>query len=268
MELRLLGPVELRVGDVSAPIGRRQVRHVLAALAVDAGRVVPLEALIERVWDDPPGRARGSLQVHVSRLRRLLRLTPGAEGVEVAGRHGGYILELDPTRVDLLAFRRLVLGARDVRDARPSASGDRARLSALRTALDLWQGEPLAGLPGGWAGRLRHRWRQEQAEAMTLWAAAETRAGHPAAAIGPLSELADEHPLSEPVAAALMDVLHHAGHCAEALSRYQAIRARLAEELGTDPGPELQRVHTAVLRGERGAGPARDASLRGGAGGT
>src|SRR6266550_3895736 len=114
---------------------------------------------------------------------------------------------------------------------------------------------PLAGLPGEWAERTRVSWRQQYVDAVVAWAQAELAAGDPAAVVGPLSELAGEHPLVEPVAAVLMRALVAAGRTADALDRYTTIRRRLADELGTDPGPELRTVHQAVFSGELAPSP-------------
>ncbi len=88
------------------------------------------------------------------------------------------------------------------------------------------------------------------------WAQAELGRGNAAALIGPLTALTGEYPLVEPLAAVLMHALSAAGHRSQALDSYAAIRARLAEELGVDPGAELQRLHRAILRGEVEPAPA------------
>jgi Bacterial transcriptional activator domain/NB-ARC domain len=113
----------------------------------------------------------------------------------------------------------------------------------------LWRGEPLGGLTGQWAERARRSWRQEHQDAVIAWAQAQVQAGDAAAAVAPLTELAAEHPLVEPVAAALIRALHAAGRSGAALEAYTAVRRLLAEELGTDPGPELQGLQRATLRG-------------------
>ncbi len=241
MHFRLIGPVELdSVGQV-IEIGSPQQRLLAAALAVDAGRLVSVESLMDRVWDDPPAAARRTLHVLISKMRRVLenasRRDP--EDVTVVRRSGGYVLQLSPDSVDLLRFRRLADDARQIDGA--------ARVTLLRAAVELWQGEPLSGLPGNWAGRARSAWRQEYLEAAVAWAQAELRSGDPAATIGALTSLAEEFPLAESVSVALIRALSAVCRPADALAHYARARQRLADELGIDPGTELQAAFQAAL---------------------
>ncbi|GAA4439859.1 AfsR/SARP family transcriptional regulator [Phytohabitans houttuyneae] len=249
MELRLLGPVEVHTGTRRLAGGRPQQAVVLAALAVDAGRLVPVESLIVRVWgSSPPPRARQLLQTHINRIRRMLGEAAGGGGL-VVRRADGYLLELAPERVDMHRFGRLV--------ERAAAAGHSAedRVELLREALGLWRGEPLAGLSGQWVEHTRHVWRQQRLSALLAWARAELEVSNAPAVIDRVTGELAEHPLVEPLAAVLMRALAAAGRAAEALDRYAATRAHLAEELGADPGPELQAVHQAILRGEGGPPP-------------
>ena len=244
MQLRLIGPVEIEsVGQVTE-VGPPQQRLLAAALAVDAGQPVSVESLIDRVWDDPPAGARRTLHVLISKMRRTLerasRREAGAETVTVVRRSGGYVLQLSPDRVDLLRFRRLAEDARQAEGAE--------RVTLLRAAVELWQAEPLSGLPGQWAGRARAAWVQEYLEAAVAWAHTELRSGDPAATIGTLTMLADEYPLAESVSAALVQALCAVRRPADALARYARARQRLADELGVDPGAELQAAYQAALR--------------------
>ncbi|MEV5845687.1 BTAD domain-containing putative transcriptional regulator [Streptomyces sp. NPDC051985] len=257
MELRLLGPVELSVQGRTAEVGPPQRRTVLAALAVDTGRPVPADALIRRVWgDDPPDGARRALHAHVARLRRLCEETedPGHPRLRLVRRSGGYLLEARPDQVDIHRFRQLAGQARE------TGRTDEARAALLREALGLWHGEPLAGLGGQWAAQVREAWRRQHVDAAVAWAQVESRVSDPVAVIGPLTELLDAYPLVEPLTEALMRALHAAGRSAEALNSYAAVRKRLAEELGTDPGAELRKVHEAILRGGLAGSVARPAS--------
>jgi DNA-binding SARP family transcriptional activator/tetratricopeptide (TPR) repeat protein len=238
MDIRLLGPVEVWSGAGVADPGPPRQRCLLAALAVDAGRPVSTDALVDRVWGDaPPGGGRHALHVHIARLRKAL---PG--GAPLIHRDGGYLLDVDPDRTDMYRFRRLVEQARD----RPDAE----RVDLLGSALDLWRGEPLAGLNGDWVGRVRDGWRQRRLEAVLAWARAQLRLGHHGAVISQVQDLVAEYPLAEPLAAVLITTLARAGRGAEALDRYADTRRLLGEELGAEPGPELQDVHRALLRGE------------------
>ncbi|MEU2421982.1 BTAD domain-containing putative transcriptional regulator [Streptomyces sp. NPDC007851] len=246
VELRLLGPVELSVRGRTVEVGPPQRRTVLAALAVDSGRPVPVDALITRVWGaEPPDGARRALHAHVARLRRLCErtATAGESPLHLVRRSGGYLLEALPEQVDVHRFRQLADRARE------GGRTDGERAALLREALGVWRGEPLAGLGGPWAARVREAWRRQHVDAAVAWAHAESRVSDPVSVIGPLTELLGEYPLVEPLAEALMRALRAAGRGAEALDAYAAVRKRLAEELGVDPGAELRKIHEAILRG-------------------
>jgi DNA-binding SARP family transcriptional activator/tetratricopeptide (TPR) repeat protein len=243
---RLLGQVQAWAGVHELDLGPPQRRLVFAALAVDARHLVPMDVLISRVWDEPPRGASQSLRVHIARLRRMLS-EPGAP--RLVHRPGGYILDVDPESIDLHRFRRLTA----------ERIGD--RLAALRSALALWQGEPLTGLPGGWAERTRARWSAQRLDATVAWAHAELAAAGSAAVINAVPEMMDRYPFAEPLAAVLMRALHLAGRTPEALACFAATRRRLADELGVDPGRELLRVHEAILRGEIDLGDATPATV-------
>ncbi|WP_233159068.1 AfsR/SARP family transcriptional regulator [Actinophytocola xanthii] len=254
MELRLLGEMRLRAGGTSLDVGGRRQQAVLAALAVDAGRPVGIETLIDRVWDAaPPARARDLLYSRLSRLRQLVRQANAAAGEPVAKlerRPAGYVLDLDADLVDLHRFRRLVEHGRDPR------LGDAQRSAALGEALALWRGTPLANLSGAWVEQVRDVWHQARLDALVQWARLCLRLGHAAEVIGVLQDVVAEHPLVEPLEVLLMRALRAAGRDAEALHRFAAVRQRLADELGTDPGAELRDLHQAILRGEPEPAPA------------
>jgi DNA-binding SARP family transcriptional activator/tetratricopeptide (TPR) repeat protein len=250
MELRLLGPVELHRAGRAIRCGGPRQRSVLAALAVDAGRAVPTDLLIDRVWgESPPNRVRHALHVYIARLRQLLSgpaTDPSA--ARVLHRSGGYVLEMDPERVDLHRFLTLVDHAR----GRPSADES---ATLLGEALGLWRGPPLADLPGQWAARVRQAWQQHYLDTVLAWSDALATVGRPGTALAHLTELAAEHPLVEPVAAALMRALHAAGRSADALEHYAKTRRCLSDELAAEPGAQLRDLHRQILAS--GVGPTR-----------
>jgi DNA-binding SARP family transcriptional activator/tetratricopeptide (TPR) repeat protein len=233
VEFYLLGPVRLSVAGRTATVGEPRQQAVLAVLLLEAGHTVDVDTLVDRLWGDfPPPQARRSLQAHITRIRRALESAePG--GARLTREAGGYRLDIRPDQVDLFRFRRAM------------ETGDRA---ALRAGLDLWRGEPLAGLRGDWVERVRRTLHQEHTAAVVTWAEAEIRAGDAAATITRLTELAEEHPLDEAVTATLIRALYAMGRPAAALTRYDRIRRALRDELGADPGPVLSSVHKAVLR--------------------
>lgn len=247
MEFLLFGEVQLRVAGQALDVGTPRQQAVLAALAVDAGRPVPIETLIDRVWgDEPPGEARNVVYSHLSRIRQLLTTVTELSGTRtgISRRSAGYVLEIDPGAVDLNRFAHLVERGNDTRET----DGDRA--AALREALAVWRDAPVAGLQGGWADGVRATWHRRRLDAAVRWGELALRLGRSDAVIATMSDLAGEYPLAEPLEALLMRALHAAGRDAEAVDRYAVVRQRLADALGTDPGPELRALHEAILRGE------------------
>lgn len=242
MLLRLLGAVEVEITGRPLNVGPAQQRLVLAMLALNANHPVTTEALIDGVWDSAPNGARRTLHVLISRIRRLLDVVP--DDVQLIRRSGGYLLQLESDEVDVHRFNRL-----GVRAGAPDLDhGEQAAL--LREALDLWRGEPLAGLPGEWAARTRQEWRQRHIGVAVEWAGAALAAGRADETIGPLIALTGEYPLVESLIEILMRALCAAGRNAEALQSYARFRTGLASELGIDPGPRLQSMYLAALRGE------------------
>ncbi|MFJ8438952.1 AfsR/SARP family transcriptional regulator [Kitasatospora griseola] len=239
VDFRLLGEIEVRSAGRPLDIGTPQQQLVLAALLVDARRPVPIETLVDRVWGhDPPANPRPVLYAHLSRIRALLRRIDGGTPARIERRHAGYVLDVDPERIDLHRFRRLVA------DRQPD---DGTRAATLAEALDLWRGEPLAGLSGAWAAQVRAGWHQRRLDAAVQWAQTAFRLGRATAVISAVPDLAAEYPLAEPLEHVLIQALHATGRDAEALHRYGVVRRRLAEELGADPGRDLQTLYRTVL---------------------
>ncbi|GAA4442339.1 WD40 repeat domain-containing protein [Phytohabitans houttuyneae] len=243
VEIRLLGPVEVCAQERVTPVGPPQQQRLLAALAVDAGRMVTVQTLIDRVWDEAPRGARHTLNVLISRLRRVLQEGDSTR-TPIVYRSGGYVLDVEPSQVDVIRFFDKVAWARQPDRA------DHERVEALRQACDLWRGDPLAGIPGQWTASVRDAWQQQYLDAVLVWAQAELSVGNPSAVISLLTELSSAYPLVEPFAAALMRAHCALGRTADALAHYTSIRRRLVDELGVDPGSQLQHLHQAILRGE------------------
>lgn len=173
MEFRLLGPVELRLGDRLLDLGPRRQRTVVTALLVDAGRLVQADVLIDRVWGEAvPSQARSLLYTYLTRIRRVIDTVPGGLGRRLVHRSGGYLLEIDPQWVDLHRFRSLL------ERSRQPGCDDEQRAAALDAALALWRGTPLAGLSGIWSERTREGLKQQRIDALVLWGQTELRLGH------------------------------------------------------------------------------------------
>jgi DNA-binding SARP family transcriptional activator len=254
LTVELLGPLRVAVDGqpVELPAGR--LRALLAVLAMSAGRSVPTDRLASAVWGtEPGGDPRTNVRTNVKRLRRALGT---AEEALVVARPGGYLLAAEPDDVDALRFGRLLDEA--------AAATDRAtERSRLATALALWRGTPFDGIRSDWLGQfvapaLRERYLTGVERRVDL----DLASGSPNDVPDPaeLTALAERHPLRESLWMRLLRVLEAAGRPAEALERYETIRRRLAEELGTDPSAELQQVHADLLGG--GPPPADRAAPR------
>jgi DNA-binding SARP family transcriptional activator len=217
---------------------------LLAALLLRVGEVVSTDSLIASLWGEtPPRTAATSLQNLVSALRKLLG--PDA----VVTRAPGYQLCIDRESIDLCRFERLV------RDAAGREPEERVRM--LRDALALWRGEPLADVAfEPFAESEIFRLEELRLVATEDLIGAELEAGRDAELVPELEALVARNPLRERVRGQLMLALYRSGRQADALSTYQDARRTLLDELGLDPGPQLQQLHAAILRQEAGLHPA------------
>jgi len=223
VEIGLLGPLRLVVDGHAVPVPGARLPVLLAVLALSAGQTVPAERIGTAVWGaDSPVDARTNVQSNVRRLRRLL----GDSTVRTDG--AGYALVVKPEDVDALRFEALLDAGRG------------------EEALELWRGDPFDGLRSDWLDQAYGvRLRERHVDAVEQHGD-----------VTALVELADRHPLREPLWVRLLEALRSEGRDAEALERYEQLRRRLADELGVDPGPELRDLHASLLAGE---GPARPA---------
>jgi DNA-binding SARP family transcriptional activator/tetratricopeptide (TPR) repeat protein len=235
MEFRLLGAFEISDGDSEVRGLRRQERLLLAALLLKANELVSVAELVDLLWpDDPPSDARGAVQVYVSRLRKA--------GLGIRGTSAGYAVEVDPETVDIVRFRQLAEQARRTADPVERADG-------LRTALDLWRGQPLADLVSGDAReRLCAGLEEELRTAEEDRIAADLAAGRHESLATELAGLVAASPLRERLVVAWMTALYRAGRKAEALAAYSELADRLAGEFGLDPAPAVRRLRLAILR--------------------
>jgi predicted ATPase/DNA-binding SARP family transcriptional activator len=250
MRFGIMGPLAFwRDGD-PVQLGGLRVRMLLALLLLDAGHTVSSSRLIDELWaESPPAGAANALQSLVSRLRTAI------EPVAVELAAGGYRLDVPSDAVDAGRFEILAAEGR-----RALAGGD-PRLAAdrLREALALWRGEPLADLTGaGFAGAAVARLGQLRLAAMKDRIEAELATGRATELLAELEALVAAHPFDERLRGLLMRSLYAAGRPADALALFAETRRLLADELGVDPSPELDRLHTAMLR--------RDSGLSGAAG--
>ncbi|WFE29299.1 BTAD domain-containing putative transcriptional regulator [Solwaraspora sp. WMMD791] len=256
VEMLVLGEVTARVDGVDLDLGHARQRAVLVALLVDAGRLVPTDRLLDRVWGDrPPQRARNALAGYLSRLRQVLA---PADQVRIVRRPGGYLLQVDPTQVDLHLFGQLVRRARAA--AAPARTGGTPAaddpVALLTRALSLWRGTPFGTLESAWLDTVRGALVADRLAAQLDLVDLRLAAGGHADLLGELTTLAAEHPLDERIAGQLMRALYGAGRQAQALRHYQVVRARLADELGTDPGAALRQTYHRILTADPALGTA------------
>ena len=240
IELRVLGPIEvLREGEPVHIPGDRE-RSVLAILAMERGAVVSTDRLIEALWGEAlPNNPGNALQAIVSRLRRAL----GRPGLIVT-KKPGYALEIDARSIDSARFEELVRRATKLGADDPSRASD-----LLAEALSLWRGPVYADLA------YQDVAQQERARLEVLRIAAEEEKigadlalGRSAEALAELERLVVEHPLRERLRAQLMLALYRAGRQGDAVTAYHETRRVLGEELGLDPGPELENTYQLILR--------------------
>jgi predicted ATPase/DNA-binding SARP family transcriptional activator len=260
MRVGILGPLEVHVRAAAQPgpadsadgtieVPGRRLRALLIRLALDPGRVVSAERLIDDLWqDEPPAAAHNALQALVSRLRAVV----GRSTIEQGG--GGYRLNARPEDVDVVQFERHVRSGRARLDAGDASSA----ANEFRAALALWRGSALSDVEGMPFAEPEAAALEEQRVA-----AVEDLVDAVLAQPGPASDLLPEleqlrvaFPLRERLHARYMKVLYALGRQAEALAAYEQLRSTLADRLGVDPSPELAKLHLAMLRQEPPTAPA------------
>ena len=232
MRVRVLGPIEASVGGRPVPLGAGKQRALLAMLAVHANRTVSADALLEGLWgEQPPASAPKMVQQYVSQLRRALADGGNGDALEILTRGRGYELRVAPDEVDAARFERLV------------ADG------AAREALALWRGPPLADVADEpFAAAEIRRLEELRLTALEQAIDAELADGRHRELVAELEGLVAEHPLSERLHGQLMLALYRSGRQAEALEAYRRARSTLVEQIGVEPGPQLRRLHEAILR--------------------
>ncbi len=240
MQIRVLGPVEVEVNGRPVQLGGPKQRSLLSLLALNANSTVSVDRLIEGLWGEAqPASAAKMVQLYVSQLRKLLGEDDGTEIIT----HGrGYELRTDRDVVDAKRFERLVAEASRGR-------GNGGAGEAASGALALWRGPPLADLlDEPFAAAEARRLQELHLAALELSIESDLEAGGHVELVGRLETLVAEHPLSERLQALRMLALYRAGRQAEALEAYRSARTALVEAIGVEPGPELRRLHEAILR--------------------
>ncbi|MFB7473063.1 BTAD domain-containing putative transcriptional regulator [Kitasatospora sp. NPDC056184] len=254
LRFEVLGPVRGLRDGVELALGSPQQQGLLLALLFRAGRQVSGAQLIDDLWgEEPPASAHGVIRTYVHRLRRVL----GPDVLTSLG--GGYLLTADPEGLDTARCEALLARARTLRaEGRHAEAG-----TVLRSALALWRGEPMSGVPGPYPQRQRREWSERRLAVLESCLEAEVEGGRRAESVAELAALAEEHPLRERISELLMLALYRSGRQADALEVYRAADRRLRTELGVAPGPGLRDLHGRILAADASlAAPAGPAPVR------
>ena len=244
LEFRVLGPTEVLRDGVPLRFRGNRERVLVALLVLHANRVVSSERLIEDLWSgEVPEGALRTLRVYVSRVRQTL----GDTGDLLATRPAGYLLRAEPETVDALRFEALVSSGRE----QARAGDHQGALATFREALALWRGPALAEVANAPLAQAEAI-RLEEARLVALEDRldAELMCGRHGEVVAELEALTRAHPFRERLWAQLMTALYRAGRQTEALRAYQEIRRMLGEQLGIEPGSDLRRLESAILRQE------------------
>src|SRR3954471_5504738 len=245
INFRVLGPVEaVDAAGRLLPLGSPRNRSLLAALVVHVGSVLSIGRLTELLWDgSAPPTARTMVHGAVAGLRRALEPCRGRAPSVLETRDGGYLLKVPPERVDILRFEQLLAQGRRLVEPAPARASQ-----LLGEALSLWRGPALSGLECPFARDAASRWEELRLQCTESRAEAEIALGHHHDLVADLEDLVARHPFREPLCAQLVLALYRCGRQADALHTLRSVRRTLVEELGLEPGPQLQRLERAVLR--------------------
>ncbi len=241
----VLGPLRLASGGVPVPVGSPRETVVLSVLALSAGAPVPGSRLVEAVWQEaPPATARTQLQICVSGLRR--RLADLGLPVTISTSREGYQLDLAEDHLDLHRFTTAAAGAREL-----AREGDlEAADATYSAALVQWRGPALDGVASPLVERAALRLDRQRAEVIAARAQIRLRLGRHEEVAAELTPLVAERPLDEELRRLLMQALIAGHRRIDALEVFRAGRHVLIDELGLEPGAELQELHARALQGK------------------
>ncbi|MFC4015814.1 BTAD domain-containing putative transcriptional regulator [Nonomuraea purpurea] len=246
LRFAVLGPVRAWRDGQELDLGTPLQRSILGMLLLREGHAVTPNEMIDAVWgEEAPPRALGALRTYVSRLRTVLEPDrPARSRPELLTSIGrGYALRLPEDSLDLGRFERGINGAESARKAGRLAESARA----LRGALSLFEGEPLAGTVGPYAEHQRDRLIERRISVVETLMDVDLELGNHAKVVSELVALTADHPLRERLRAQLMLALYRCGRQGDALNVFTETREALIDELGIEPGPELTALHQRIL---------------------
>lgn len=244
LRVRLFGGLSVSAGGDLVDLGGARPRAIFARLAWESGRVVTVDQLVDDVWDHhPPPRVRAAIQVHVSHLRASLDTVEHRHAIETRG--AGYVLQLPPTSVDVLAFAELAEAAQQ--GGRWTTAG----VDDARQALLVWGGRPFAGLEAAPFVAPAVAWLEARRTDLVTTAGVEVRSPDHARRLLPIVErFAIGRPLDEALWSAWARLLATAGQRRDALNRIAELRRSLREGAGLDPGADVDAVERWILADE------------------
>lgn len=250
MDIRLLGPVSIELNGASIVPSAAKPRHLLTLLGMHPGQVFPVPTLIEELWGSAVPRSfLTTLQTYVLQVRRCIARSLGPAAAEepkqiLATQHGGYLLDVPPGSLDVHRYESLTTEAR-----RLAALGDDAgAATAYRQGLALWRGPVLVDVRAGAVLAIEiTRLEESRLGALEGRIEAELRLGMHADLLTELSALVARYPLHEGLHAQCMMALYRSGRQWQSLEVYRRLRGNLIRELGLEPSPRVQRLHSAIL---------------------
>lgn len=254
-----LGPLTVTVDGASIPLGGARQRTILGLLLVVPGRVVPLDTLVDAVWNsNPPPTARTQVAICVGALRKIFK-NAGVEGDVLITEYPGYVLRTEGYWFDQSEFSALI------RTAEAQVQEDRLEEAArsYTEALGLWRGPAFAGVSAQQIDDEAARLEELRLNACDDAAGVELELGRHQELIPTLAAMVRDHPLRERTRSHLMLAQYRSGRRADAMETYRDARTQFIEDLGIAPGPDLQELHDSILRDDPSlAAPAQPAAER------
>ncbi|THV43434.1 AfsR/SARP family transcriptional regulator [Glycomyces buryatensis] len=250
LDVRLLGPLEVRIDGEPAAIHGNNARKLLAILLDEANRSVPIDGIVRGVWEDEfPERPIRAARNLVSDLRRDLR--PFGDRIAITDGGEAYVCRIDPGELDVLRCKEHQRRAAALR-----ATGDLdGAAQELRAALAAWRGRALSGVPGRLVEAIARGLDGDKLALLEQFFDVEIELGRHQDVLPELRGVVAKHATRQRFAAQLMRSLHACGRSVEALEHYESVREHLADSLGVDPDPELRAVHLEILRADSSAEP-------------